>query len=157
MEDQDEQGSPHEEEEEDGGVDWRLPYVCILADVLGAGGDAVPNDVLEMVVDMREYDVPYHVRVAIDQDIRTGAWYNVKGAANGNVVVDRLRDMVEKAEPRVLAFDIECTKAPLKFPQAEIDQVFMISYMCDGEGYLIINREIVTEDIEDFEYTPKPE
>ena len=25
------------------------------------------------------------------------------------------------------------------------------------KGYLIINREIVSEDIEDFEYTPKPE
>lgn len=33
----------------------------------------------------------------------------------------------------------------------------MISYMIDGLGYLIINREIVSEDIEDFEYTPKPE
>lgn len=25
------------------------------------------------------------------------------------------------------------------------------------QGYLITNREIVSEDIEDFEYTPKPE
>jgi hypothetical protein len=30
----------------------------------------------------------------------------------------------------------------------------MISYMVDGEGFLIVNREIVTEDIEDFEYPP---
>ena len=33
----------------------------------------------------------------------------------------------------------------------------MISYMFDGEGYLIVNRAIVAEDIEDFEYSPKPE
>ncbi|KAI5310685.1 DNA polymerase epsilon catalytic subunit, partial [Ascosphaera atra] len=33
----------------------------------------------------------------------------------------------------------------------------MISYMIDGQGYLITNREIVSEDIADFEYTPKPE
>ena len=33
----------------------------------------------------------------------------------------------------------------------------MISYMLDTQGYLIINRDIVTEDIDDFEYTPKPE
>ena len=33
----------------------------------------------------------------------------------------------------------------------------MISYMIDGIGYLIINREVVSEDIESFEYTPKPE
>lgn len=36
-------------------------------------------------------------------------------------------------------------------------QVFMISYMLDKQGYLIVNREIVSEDIGSFEYTPKPE
>jgi DNA polymerase epsilon subunit 1 len=33
----------------------------------------------------------------------------------------------------------------------------MISYVIDGKGYLITNREIVAEDIADFEYSPKPE
>ena len=33
----------------------------------------------------------------------------------------------------------------------------MLSYMLDKQGYLIINREIVSQDIDDFEYTPKPE
>jgi DNA polymerase epsilon subunit 1 len=33
----------------------------------------------------------------------------------------------------------------------------MISYMVDRQGYLIINREVVSEDIDNFEYTPKPE
>ena len=33
----------------------------------------------------------------------------------------------------------------------------MISYMVDKAGFLIVNREVVTEDIDDFEYTPKPE
>ena len=33
----------------------------------------------------------------------------------------------------------------------------MISYMVDKQGYLIVNREVVSEDIDDFEYTPKPE
>ena len=36
-------------------------------------------------------------------------------------------------------------------------QVFMISYMIDKQGYLIINREVVGGDIDNFEYTPKPE
>ena len=65
-------------------------------------------------------------------------------------------DLMVKAEPRVLAFDIECTKEPLKFPQADRDQIFMISYMVDTQGYLIISRTVVGEDIADFEYTPKP-
>ena len=36
-------------------------------------------------------------------------------------------------------------------------QVFMISYMIDKVGYLIVNREVVGADIGPFEYTPKPE
>jgi DNA polymerase epsilon subunit 1 len=54
-----------------------------------------------------------------------------------------------------MAYDIETTKAPLKFPDQAVDQVMMISYMIDGQGYLIVNRDIVSEDIDDFEYTPK--
>jgi len=60
-------------------------------------------------------------------------------------------------DPVVLAFDIETTKLPLKFPDSSIDQIMMISYMIDGQGYLITNREIISQDIEDFEYTPRPE
>jgi hypothetical protein len=57
----------------------------------------------------------------------------------------------------VCAFDIETTKLPLKFPDSAIDQIMMISYMIDGVGFLIINREIVAKDIQNFEYTPKSE
>ena len=60
-------------------------------------------------------------------------------------------------EPRILAFDIECVKAPLKFPNAEVDEIFMISYMFDGQGYLILSRKYVSKDVANFEYTPKPE
>lgn len=38
-----------------------------------------------------------------------------------------------------------------------VPQVFMISYMVDKQGFLIVNREVVGADISDFEYTPKPE
>ncbi|GMF49070.1 unnamed protein product [[Candida] boidinii] len=32
-----------------------------------------PIDVTEYIEDIREYDVPYHVRVSIDKDIRVGS------------------------------------------------------------------------------------
>ncbi|RHY32168.1 hypothetical protein DYB32_002798, partial [Aphanomyces invadans] len=102
-----------------------------------------------------EYDVPYLMRVAIDKEIRIGAWYSVHVDAAEGVKVDRITDMVDKAEPVVLAFDIECTKAPLKFPDATSDQIYMISYMVDRQGFLICNREFVSQDVDDFEYTPK--
>jgi DNA polymerase epsilon subunit 1 len=107
-------------------------------------------------VDIREYDVPYHHRFAIDTEARCGQWYNVS-VGLGGVALEPREDILLRAEMRVCAFDIECTKLPLQFPNAAYDQVFMISYMIDGQGFLIINREIVSEDIADFEYTPKPE
>ncbi|TMW61838.1 hypothetical protein Poli38472_010901 [Pythium oligandrum] len=125
----------------------------------GLGGGASGGDENESaLIELREYDVPYPMRVAIDLDIRVGAWYNVgydPTAPYSPSDITRLRDMVDKAEPVVCAFDIETTKAPLKFPDAQFDQIYMISYMVDRQGYLIVNREFVSEDISDFEYTPK--
>jgi DNA polymerase epsilon subunit 1 len=113
-------------------------------------------DASNFIVDIREYDVPYHVRVAIDKDIRIGKWYTVE-AKHGVVSLTCIEERLQRADPVVLAFDIETTKLPLKFPDAVIDQIMMISYMIDGQGFLITNREIVSEDIADFEYTPRPE
>lgn len=127
----------------------------------------------DFIIDIREYDVPYHVRVAIDKglcihsllrgfsisyvaDIRIGKWYTVE-AKHGVISLTCLEERLQRADPVILAFDIETTKLPLKFPDSVTDQIMMISYMIDGQGFLITNREIVSEDIEDFEYTPKPE
>ncbi|KAJ7642294.1 hypothetical protein B0H17DRAFT_960164 [Mycena rosella] len=112
------------------------------------------KDPREGIIDVREYDVPYYLRVAIDNDIRVGLWYAVTFTA-GQPGFKLITERVKRADPVVMAYDIETTKAPLKFPDQAIDQVMMISYMIDGQGYLITNREIVSEDIEDFEYTPK--
>ncbi|EPS44616.1 hypothetical protein H072_1405 [Dactylellina haptotyla CBS 200.50] len=113
-------------------------------------------DASDFIIDIREYDVPYHVRVSIDLDIRIGKWYTVE-AKHGVIGLSLIEDRLARADPVILAFDIETTKLPLKFPDALIDQIMMISYMIDGQGFLITNREIVSEDIEDFEYTPKAE
>lgn len=142
-------------------------YTSMLSSAL-VGGNVVTEDEectskkmteqRDNIIDMREYDVPYHVRVSIDLKIHVAHWYNVRyrGSAYSPEIVRR-DDLVERPDPVVLAFDIETTKLPLKFPDAETDQIMMISYMIDGQGFLITNREIVSEDIEDFEFTPKPE
>ena len=36
------------------------------------------QDAIEAIVDMREYDVPYHVRFCIDCNIRCGHWFTVR-------------------------------------------------------------------------------
>lgn len=121
----------------------------------GRGSDSV-TDPTTFVDEMREYDVPFHVRVSIDMNIRVGKWYDVY-AKHGSTSFEEDTEKIAFADPVVLAFDIETTKAPLKFPDLKIDQIMMISYMIDGDGFLITNREIISEDIDDFEYTPKPE
>jgi DNA polymerase epsilon subunit 1 len=60
---------------------------------------------------------------------------------NDGVTLERRTDLLQRAEVRVCAFDIETTKLPLKFPDADYDSIMMISYMVDRQGYLIINRE----------------
>lgn len=89
-------------------------------------------------------------------DIRIGKWYTVE-AKHGLISLTCIEDRLQRADPVVFAFDIETTKLPLKFPDASFDKIMMISYMIDGQGFLITNREIVSEDISDFDYTPKPE
>ncbi|XP_071480194.1 DNA polymerase epsilon catalytic subunit A-like [Diadema antillarum] len=139
-------------------------YTSLLASHLGgdesasgpAGGKKI-SDQMDNIVDIREYDVPYHVRVAIDRKIHVGHWYSVQGRGSMAPIITQRDDLLDRPDPVVLAFDIETTKLPLKFPDAETDSVMMISYMIDGQGFLITNREIVSEDVEDFEYTPKPE
>jgi len=114
-------------------------------------------DSVDNILDIREDDIPYHVRVCIDNEIRCGCWYNFLYNEEIGSIVTKLPNKLTKADIRVLAFDIETTKAPLKFPDPAIDNIIMISYMVDGHGFLIVNRQIISEEIEDFEYTPKPE
>lgn len=119
----------------------------------GRSQTAKDMDPRDAIIDAREFDVVYYLRVAIDNEMRVGLWYTVTFVAGQPQF--SLMDRVKRADPVVMAYDIETTKAPLKFPDSAIDQVMMISYMIDGQGYLITNREIVSEDIDDFEYTPK--
>ncbi|XP_059098833.1 DNA polymerase epsilon catalytic subunit A-like [Tigriopus californicus] len=119
---------------------------------------SIRSNPLENILDIREHDLPLHVRVSIDRSIFVGSWYQVKcKGLNEEPEIIKREDLIERPDCIVLAFDIETTKLPLKFPDPSLDQIMMISYMIDGQGYLITNREIISKDVDDFEYTPKPE
>lgn len=121
-------------------------------------------DIFNTIIELREFDVPFETRVGIDLNLFIGSWYSVTAASDtelkslGCVSCVRL-DKVEKPNTKVFAFDIECCKQPLKFPDPKLvqDEIFMISYMVNREGFLLINRKIVAEDISDFEYSPREE
>ena len=112
---------------------------------------------MSKIIDIREFDVVYHVRSMIDCEIRCSFWYEV--TVEGPILkkMTHLVEKLDKADLRIMAFDIETTKAPLKFPDSKFDQIMMISYIIDGKGFLITNRQVVGGDVKDFEYSPKPE
>ena len=88
---------------------------------------------MENIVDIREHDVPYHVRVAIDLKINVGHWYLVRGRGTEPPDIQLLDEQPDRPEPVVMAYDIETTKLPLKFPDSSTDSIMMISYMIDGQ------------------------
>lgn len=50
-------------------------------------GPALPCHVQsaeDALLDMREYDVPHHMRYAIDADVRCGTWYSVSAQVRGS-------------------------------------------------------------------------
>ena len=79
-------------------------------------------------------------------DIRVGLWYEVV-ANHGEISINLIKERVSRAEPVVMAFDIETTKAPLKFPDQQTDQVMMISYMVDGQVRFPIFTGRLTPDV----------
>ena len=112
---------------------------------------------MSKIIEMREFDVNYHIRVSIDKEIRCSFWYEVQMEGPLMVTIEHLKTKLDKADLRVMAFDIETAKAQLKFPDSRFDEIMMISYVFDGRGFLITNRNNVGSDVVDFEYSPKPE
>ena len=47
-------------------------------DTASTSHEDILKDPLSILVDMREYDVPYTVRVCTDLDIRCGTWFTVE-------------------------------------------------------------------------------
>lgn len=138
------------------------------------------SDPMDYLRGLAEHDVSLHVRACIDDKIRCAKWYNVTVVGGtsashddtamdtsvgqpasavtgyaGNAVIELLPQMLNKPDLRSFAWDIETSKAPLKFPDSSIDPIIMISVMADGRGFLLVNREEVVRDIEDFDYAPK--
>ncbi|CAK9115050.1 DNA polymerase epsilon catalytic subunit A (DNA polymerase II subunit A) [Durusdinium trenchii] len=152
----------HADQEENGGdeddlpVDvenWYVDLEQLTSSVLRhSGGDSRQRPMRKL-------------KVCIDNKINVGKWYDVTRNLMATSMEDLYDtqckvtelDMQKKPALRIFAWDIECTKEPLKFPDSARDRITMISIMVDGSGFLIVNRAEVSADIEPLEYTPKPE
>jgi DNA polymerase epsilon subunit 1 len=51
-------------------------------------GSSKLHEQLSTVVDIREHDVPYHMRYCIDNELRCGKWYDIRCASNASVTLD---------------------------------------------------------------------
>ena len=60
------------------------------------------NDLIDAITDIREYDIPYHIRVCIDNDIRISYWYQINFQDNFISEIKCLKDMAAKADLRIL-------------------------------------------------------
>ncbi len=89
----------------------------------GGGGGAAGGpgkDFTDFIYDLREYDVTYYQRFAVDKGIRVGLWY-MAAMETGSIALEKRSDLLDRARMKVLAFDIETTHAPMRFPDSEVD------------------------------------
>ena len=109
---------------------------------------------LENVLEVCEYDIDPVTRFCIDGGVQIGFWYKVVKESG----VEFLEKLPKEDRPdlRILAFDIECHKEPLRFPDPEKDEVVLISLTDEQlRTSLISNRTRVASEIHNFEYLAK--
>ncbi|OAG29280.1 DNA polymerase epsilon subunit 1 [Nematocida displodere] len=109
------------------------------------------RSLVESIFGVHEYDIPVGIQMSIQMNLNAGKWYTIEYTGQYSV---KPSERVFPPDLRSFSFDIETTKDPLKFPNAEKDKVMMISIMSSAGGWLIVNREVVGEDIAPFEFWP---
>lgn len=74
---------------------------------MGMTSTKASADPLEFLIEMREFDVLYHTRVAIDLGLRVGSWFLVKPITGTDVCeVECQKERLELCELKILAFDV---------------------------------------------------
>lgn len=116
-------------------------------------GEERTSNAESLIESIHEHDIPAEIATANDLKIRCGKWYGFY--YTGEVYVVEKSERIVFPDLRILAFDIETSKKPLKFPNPESDEVMMISIKTECGGELIVNRGLVSKSIRRFEYNPK--
>ncbi|CRG93880.1 DNA polymerase epsilon, catalytic subunit a, putative [Plasmodium gallinaceum] len=118
------------------------------------------EEIMSEIVEIYEYDVKYITRICIDKNIRCGLWYKItrdEDELYTELIHFEVLNKKVLAPLNVLAWDIECYKDELKFPDKEKDEIILISYMYNAQGYLIVNRNVMSKNIREFLYKPNEE
>ncbi|CAD8121665.1 unnamed protein product [Paramecium sonneborni] len=118
---------------------------------------SVTKDLLDQLIGVREYDVPYHCRVCIDTGLRCCKWFRFTLKERRIIKCLEIKEIIGMPELRYLAFDIETYKQPLKFPDSKNDPIMMISITHSQNSILITNMQKLGQEVQPFDYAPKPE
>lgn len=160
---------------EDAERELRQDLTGKLQEVQRKRAEEEPKLLLE---EMFEWDIAPTARFLINNNLRCGQWYHLHrplprkddsrsahmherpgGGAHGemeelNVQIQLSSNQRLVPPLRILAWDIETHKDPLKFPDAERDAVMCISYQTESGGFLLVNREYFSSSIRNFRYSP---
>ncbi len=71
------------------------------------------QDSLDAVVEMKEHDVPYHIRFCIDEGVRCGHWFNVSAKVSPLLYCGSL---LNGSHAQLLAAQRPLTRTPCVFP-----------------------------------------
>ncbi|KAI5180633.1 DNA polymerase epsilon subunit 1 [Nematocida sp. AWRm80] len=103
------------------------------------------------ILEIHEYDISVGIQMGIEKRLNAGKWYHVEYKGEYQITES---ERVILPDLRIFTFDIETTKEPLKFPNMDTDKIMMISVMSTLQGWLLVNREIVSENILPFKFQP---
>ncbi|KAF0365850.1 DUF1744-domain-containing protein [Gigaspora margarita] len=87
------------------------------------------DKILDDIINLHEYDILYNQQAAMDLGYRIGQWYTVLAFPQDDgaqIIMCHREDIKQCGDPVILAYDIESTKKPHKFPDSANDLIIMI-------------------------------
>ena len=77
------------------------------------------QDALDALVDMREYDVPYHMRFQIDTDVRCGHWFTVSAKVKDPPGLEFLRRTGLLWGTEIVCSSLSCFQVQIATPSLQ--------------------------------------
>ena len=91
-----------------------------------------------IVKEIREFDIPFTKRYAIDKNIEMFSWYKIRHKEKYVESIEKLDK--KKMKLKIGCFDIE-TSSLGKFSDASVDEIISICFMCDDKIMLFTTKD----------------
>ena len=88
---------------------------------------------MDALVDLREHDVPYHIRVQIDCDVRCGHWFTVR--AKVRIYLCHYKGMSHASLQFPVIHPARIVPAPLHIMKSQLQNIKQQSEIHTGTGH----------------------